>query len=329
MARRLAPNLDGDLINVYGPTETTVWSTAAVIDRSGGPVTIGRPLANTQVYVLDLQRRPVPVGVPGELYIGGDGVARGYLHRPDLTAERFVPDPFSTEVGARLYRTGDLVRFGEDGQLEYLGRLDHQVKVRGYRIELGEIEAVLAAHPAVRESVVVARPDASGDRSLVAYVVPRGQPGLIPGDLRPFLGSKLPSSMVPSAFVTLERLPLTPNGKVDRAALPAPGPVEAGDRRPAVAPRDETEAEVAVVWREVLGKESVSVTEDFFDSGGNSLLSMSLVARVERAFGRKVSLARFFQAPRSRPSRRASARTHGKARRPGCSRCGGRGPSPP
>jgi natural product biosynthesis luciferase-like monooxygenase protein len=296
VARRLTPNLDGDLINVYGPTETTVWSTAAVIDRSGGPVTIGRPLANTQVYVLDPRRRPVPVGVPGELYIGGDGVARGYLHRPDLTAERFVPDPFSAEPGARLYRSGDLVRFGEDGQLEYLGRMDHQVKVRGHRIELGEIEAVLAAHPAVRESVVVASSDAGGDRSLVAYVVPRGQPGVVPSDLRPFLGSKLPSYMVPSAFVPLERLPLTLNGKVDRAALPKPGLVESGGPRPAVAPRDETEAELALVWREVLGKESVSVTEDFFDSGGNSLLAMSLVARVERTFGKKVSLVRFFQA---------------------------------
>src|SRR5262249_11315595 len=158
-------------------------------------------LANTQVYVLDPRRCPVPVGVPGELYIGGDGVACGYLYRPDLTAERFVPDPFSAEPGARLYRTGDLVRFREDGQLECLGRLDHQVKVRGHPSELGEIEAGLAAHPAVRESVVVAPPDAGGDRSLVAYVVPRGQPGVVPSDLRPFLGRKLPSYMVPSVFV--------------------------------------------------------------------------------------------------------------------------------
>ncbi len=170
LAEQLAPALDGGLINMYGPTETTVWSTAAVIDRSGDPVTIGRPLANTQVYVLDRRRRPVPVGVPGELYIGGQGVARGYLERPDLTADRFIPDPFSAEPGARLYRTGDLVRYREDGRIEYVGRLDHQVKIRGYRIELGEIEAVLAAHPAVRESVVVARENGTGDHTLVAYV---------------------------------------------------------------------------------------------------------------------------------------------------------------
>ena len=297
LSRRLAPNIDGQLINVYGPTETTVWSTAAVIDRSGGPVTIGQPLANTQVYGLDSRRRPVPVGVPGELYIGGDGVARGYLHHPDLTAERFVPDPFSAEPGARLYRTGDRVRFREDGLLEYLGRLDHQVKVRGYRIELGEIEAVLATHPAVVQSVVVARPDAGGDLSLMAYVVPRSQPGFVPSDLRPFLASKLPSYMVPAVFVPLERLPLTPNGKIDRAALPVSGRVEADGPRPDVLPRDKVEAELALVWREVLGKESVNVTEDFFDSGGNSLLAMSLLARVERTFGIKVSLVQFFQTP--------------------------------
>ena len=223
--------------------------------------------------------------------------AAGIGTAPSLTDERFLPDPFSAELGAAALphrRPGPLPR---GRPLEFLGRLDHQVKIRGHRIELGEIEAVLAGHPAVREMRGGGpRADAGGDRNLVAYVVPRGQPGIVPSDLRPFLGNKLPSYMVPSAFVPLERLPLTPNGKVDRSALPAPAG-SAGGTPPAVLPRDETEAEVALVWREVLGKESVSVTEDFFDSGGNSLLAMTLLARVERTFGKKASLVRFFQAP--------------------------------
>ncbi len=284
------------LWNLYGPTETTIWSAAARVEAGDRPVTIGRPIANTQLYVLDDRLRPVPVGIPGELHIGGDGVARGYWGRPELTAEKFVADPFQQDPGARLYKTGDLVRHRPDGTLEFLGRRDTQVKARGFRIETAEVEHHLKQHPGVTECVVVAREDRPGDRRLVAYLV-AAAPAPGAGELRRLLSAKLPSYMVPSAFVPLERLPLTPNGNVDRAALPAPGRVESGGPRPVVPPRDETEAELALLWREALGEESGSVTEDFFDSGGTSLLAMSFLARVERTFGRKVSFARFFQAP--------------------------------
>jgi amino acid adenylation domain-containing protein len=298
LPRDLADRLLGKgaaLWNLYGPTETTVWSAAAPVRPGPGPVAMGGPIANTQFYVLDDRGRLVPVGVPGELHIGGDSVARGYWGQPELTAEKFVADPFRQDPGARLYKTGDLVRHRPDGTLEFLGRRDTQVKVRGFRIETAEVEHHVKQHPGVTDCVVIAREDRPGDRRLVAYLV-AAPPVPDAEELRRLLSAKLPSYMVPSAFVHLERLPLTPNGKVNRAALPAPARVEAG-LSPAVPPRDETEAELALLWREALGEESVSVTEDFFDSGGDSLLAMSLLARVERTFGRKVSLARFFQAP--------------------------------
>jgi len=296
LAARLRPRV-GALWNMYGPTETTIWSTlqevAEPADAAGEVVPIGRPIANTQTYVLDAHMRPVPVGVPGELYIGGAGLACGYLGRPALTAERFVPDPFDPDPGARLYKTGDLARHRPDGALEYLGRLDNQVKMRGYRIELGEVEAALAAHPAVRQAVVTAREDTPGDARLVAYVV-----GDAPAEgLRALLRARLPAYMVPSAFVALEGFPLTPNGKVDRRALPAPDAAPPADADAYVVPRTPTEREVAAVWAEVLKVARVGAEDDFFALGGHSLLATQVVARLRAAHGPAVSLRTLFDAP--------------------------------
>ncbi|HEV3052756.1 MAG TPA: amino acid adenylation domain-containing protein, partial [Longimicrobium sp.] len=277
--------------NVYGPTECTVDATAREIGASGPASAIGGPLPNVATYVLDPRLLPVPVGVPGELYVGGAGLARGYLDRPGSTAERFVPDPFGGEPGARLYRTGDRVRWMADGTLEYLGRLDVQVKVRGYRIELGEIEVRLAEHPDVRESVVVAREDQPGDRRLVAYVV-----GAADTDaLRAYLRHSLPDYMVPSAFVVLDRLPLTPNGKLDRKALPAPEYAADADRY--VAPRTPTEEVLAGIWAETLRLERVGVEESFFDLGGHSLLATRVISRVREVLGVEVPLRALFEGP--------------------------------
>jgi len=245
------------LYNLYGPTEACIdalsWKCRR--DDAHATVPIGRPIANTRVYVLDAHRQPVPVGVAGELYIGGDGLARGYWNRPELTAERFVPDPFSAHPGARLYRTGDRVRYLPDGNLEFLGRLDTQVKLRGFRIELGEIEAVLARQPQVREAVVLLREDTPGDPRLVAYVVPQGEP-LVAADLRAALKQQLPDYMVPAAFVPLPALPLTPNGKIDRKALPAPD-AAAYANRAYEAPVGEVETTLAQIWADVLTLERV------------------------------------------------------------------------
>ncbi|MGH4003137.1 MAG: amino acid adenylation domain-containing protein, partial [Pseudonocardiaceae bacterium] len=268
--------------NLYGPTETTVWSTAAVIDESiAQDPSIGRPIANTQVYVLDAGLRPVPPGVAGELYIGGASVARGYWKRASLTAQRFVANPFG-DPGSRMYRTGDVVRWSEPGDLQYLGRVDSQVKIRGFRIEPGEIETVLKRHPGVARVAVIAREDVLGDRRLVAYIV-AAREGHAPTTmaLREFLGEVLPGYMVPSAFVALDALPLTPNGKLDRRALPAPD-IDA-TRLGYVAPRTEVERVVAQVWAEVLGLERVGVEDNFFELGGDSILSIQMVSRARKA----------------------------------------------
>ncbi|HKI02159.1 MAG TPA: non-ribosomal peptide synthase/polyketide synthase, partial [Thermoanaerobaculia bacterium] len=269
----------GSLWNVYGPTETTVWST---VEEIQGLISIGRPIANTEAYVLDGRGNPVPVGALGELVLGGKGVARGYLGRPDLTAEKFVPNPFGAP-GSRLYRTGDLAHWRPDGTLECLGRIDHQVKVRGFRIELGEIEAALGRHPDVAAAVVMVR----GER-LVAYVV-----GRISGDLRDWLRRSLPDYMIPTAWVALDELPLTPNGKVDRKALPAPA-AEAGSE---VAPRTPTEEVLAGIWAHVLHRETVGAEDSFFDLGGHSLLATQVVSRVREAFGVELPLRRMFESP--------------------------------
>jgi amino acid adenylation domain-containing protein len=285
------------LVNMYGITETTVHVTyrplAAADAERAGPSPIGVRIPDLATYVLDARGRPAPVGVAGELYVGGAGVARGYLNRPELTAGRFVPDPFSAEPGARLYRTGDLARWLPDGTLEYLGRNDHQVKVRGFRIEPGEIEARLLEHPGVREAVVLAREDAPGDRRLVAYLVGEAPEA---DALRAHLAGRLPEHMVPAAYVRLERFPLTPNGKLDRAALPAPEG-DAYARRGYEAPEGETERALAEIWSEVLGVERVGRRDDFFELGGHSLLVVRVVSRVRRVLGAEVELGVVFERP--------------------------------
>lgn len=297
--RVLAELKDTRLINGYGPTENTTFTCCHTITGAAavnGSVPIGRPISNTSVYILDRSMNPVPVGVQGELYIGGDGVARGYLDRPELNAERFVRDPFSRETGARLYRTGDLVRYRANGEIEFIGRIDNQVKVRGFRIELGEIELALVEHPSVREAVVVVRKD-NGDKHLAAYLAP--QAGIKPSidDLRDFLKGKLPDHMVPSVFVVLESLPLSPTGKVDRRALPSSDGLVPATVTSFAPPADELELKLKKTWERVLSKSSIGVNDNFFELGGHSLLAVRLFAQIEKSFGRTLPLATLFQSP--------------------------------
>jgi natural product biosynthesis luciferase-like monooxygenase protein/non-ribosomal peptide synthase protein (TIGR01720 family) len=284
LLEQLEGTVSGRIHNMYGPTETTIWSTTYAGRARGSSVPIGRPIANTQIYLLDRRLQPVPLGVPGELFIGGDGVTRGYLRRPELTQERFIPDPFSAAPGARLYRTGDLARYLEEGDIEFLGRLDYQVKIRGHRIELGEIEARLEQHSEVREAVVVARDDETGEKRLIAYYVTK-EPDQKPSwqELRDFLREELSEAMLPAAFVRLEAMPLTPNGKVDRKALPAPDLERPELQQEYLAPRDEAEEALARIWRQVLGLEQVGVHDNFFDLGGDSILAVQIVARANQA----------------------------------------------
>jgi amino acid adenylation domain-containing protein len=291
---------EGRLINGYGPTENTTFTCCHVMTantRIEHTVPIGRPISNTRVYVLDGHLRAVPVGIYGELYIGGDGLAREYLHQRELTAEKFVPDPFSSEAGARLYKTGDLVRYRADGRIEFLGRIDNQVKIRGYRIELGEIETAIARHSAIREVVVLAREDVPGDRRLVAYLVaPKNAPTNLVDQLRAQLRASLPEYMVPSALVTLDQLPLTPNGKVDHKALPVPD--ASAERKAAyVAPRTATEEILAGIWAEVLKLERVGRDDHFFELGGHSLFAMQAVSRVRQKLSVDLPLRELFTAP--------------------------------
>ena len=296
LAERLLPKAQA-LWNLYGPTETTIWSTLHPVTGEKGPIPIGRPIANTEIYILDASLLPAPVGVPGELYIGGAGVAKGYLNRPELTTERFIPHPFQGERGARLYKTGDLARYRPDGNIEFLGRLDTQVKLRGFRIELGEIEAMLARHPAVQQVVVVAREDRPGDQRLVAYSVPAQRPVPNSQELRHFLHERVPDYMVPSAFVWLDALPLTPNGKVDRRALPAPDQTKPELARAFVAPRDALERLLTKMWEAALNVKPIGVQDNFFELGGHSLLAVRLCEQMEQKFGKNLSPATLFQAP--------------------------------
>ena len=270
--------------NYYGPTETTVVATASDVAATGtgSAPSIGRPIANTQVYALDSHMNPVPVGVVGEICIGGTGVARGYLNRPELTEERFVPDPFGDDPEARLYRTGDLARYLPDGNIEFIGRADDQVQIRGLRVELGEIEANLLQHLGIKEAVVLAREDSPGDKRLVAYLAGEGGAAPEAFDVRAFLKQKLPDYMLPQAFVSLEALPLTPNGKVDRDALPAPDSARPVQETPYVAPRNPLEELIAGIFGAVLGVEQVGIHDDFFDLGGHSLLTVRAVMRAEK-----------------------------------------------
>ena len=284
------------LVNNYGPTEATIGATIYDLSASTA-VLIGCPIRNVQTYILDRYLQPVPVGVPGELHIGGDGLARGYLNRPDLTEAKFIPNPFSNKSGSRLYKTGDKARYLPDGNIEFLGRIDNQVKIRGFRIELGEIEAVLSQHPGIRETVVIARENITLDKQLVAYIVPHQQGTLTISDLRHFLKERMPDYMVPGAFVVLEALPLTPNGKVDCQSLPAPDINSLIQKVDFVAPETPTEKLVASIWSKVLGVEKVGMNDNFFTLGGHSLLATQLLSQVSDACGVELPLSKLFEAP--------------------------------
>jgi len=299
---RFFAKLDAELHNLYGPTEAAVDVTYWACERQGshGTVPIGSPVANTQIHLLDRELRPVPVGIPGELYIGGVQLARGYLGRPDLTADRFIPDPWSE--GARLYRTGDLARRLSDGAVEYIGRVDHQIKLRGFRIELGEIEAVLRRLPGVQEVLVMVREDVPGDKALVAYLVapPAGEARPGHGELSRFGRQSLPDYMVPAHFVWLEELPLLPNGKVDRRALPAPATARPDLDVAFAAAKNDTEQKIVAIWQEVLRLPKVGAEDNFFDLGGHSLLLVQVQTRVQEAFNRDIPVVELFRHPTAR-----------------------------
>jgi acyl-coenzyme A synthetase/AMP-(fatty) acid ligase len=282
-------------INLYGPTEATMFASVAECVAGERPH-IGRPIANTRLFVLDQHRQPVPIGIPGELYIGGACLAKGYLNRPELTAEKFIADPFDNGLTARLYRTGDLVRYLPTGNLEFLGRLDYQVKIRGFRVELGEIEAALSRHPAVRHAVVVAH-DEMEARRLVAYLV--FTPGTPPAtsELRRFLKTELPDYMIPASFMKLDALPLTANGKIDRQALPPPDRTRPELEHAYVAPQTELERRLEAEWRELLQVKAVGIDDNFFDLGGHSLLIIKLQERLASALGTNLSIVELFQYP--------------------------------
>ncbi len=300
LPRDLADRLIGKgkaLWNLYGPTETTIWSSAGQVSPGEAPITIGKPIVQTQLHALDGSMQLVPPGVAGELYIGGAGVAHGYLNRPDLTAERFVPDPFSMVPGARLYRTGDRVRLRSDGTYECLGRLDHQVKIRGFRIELGEVETLLRRHPLVRDAVVVAREDSSGSLELVAYVVSEDGQRLVGADLRRHLLESLPEYMVPASFTTLASFPMTPNGKVDRQGLPEPAVNDPAAAQAYLPPRGPIEEGIAQLWSALLGRPRVGIEDNLFEIGGHSLLATQILARVRDLYGVETPLRDFLERP--------------------------------
>jgi hypothetical protein len=308
-------HLDVALYNLYGPTEAAIdvthWTCRRGEDQHSIP--IGRPVANTQAYVLDEHLQPVPIGVAGELYIGGVQVGRGYLNRPDLTKERFLPDPFSPQRGARLYRTGDLARYRADGNIEFVGRADTQVKLRGYRIELGEIETVLAQYPGVSQVAVILRADPGSDARLVAYLVPTRQAPAL-DEVRRFIGDRLPAFMIPAVFVVLGTLPLTPSGKLDRRALPVPDEQRPEMAVPYVAPRNPTEATLARIWGEVLRVERLGVRDNFFALGGHSLLATKVVSRVRRELQVELPLRSLFRAPTVEGLALALVQQHAAAR---------------
>ena len=297
LARQVASLGHGQIINMYGPTETTVWSSTFALNDAPETMSIGRPIANTSIYVLDKNLQPVPLGLPGELMIGGAGVVRGYLNRPELTAECFIRNPFGESPSDRLYRTGDLARFLPDGNVEFMGRLDHQVKIRGHRIELGEIEAALTSHPSVREAVVVAREDVPGDQRLAAYVIPRASQTFSVVSLREHLKDKLPDHMLPSHIVRMESFPQTPNRKIDRKALPRPDEQESPAVTAVELPANEVEQTLLNIWREIVGVERISRNESFFELGGHSLSAVQVAAKIRQEFNVNLPLRTVFQQP--------------------------------
>lgn len=292
--------LDGckEVWNMYGPTETTIWSTVEKIEKKGGPVYIGRPIANTRVYILDRQGQPVPIGAEGELYIGGDGLARGYFKKDALTREKFVPNPFVSEANARVYKTGDMARFHADGRLEHLGRLDNQVKIRGFRIELEEISSALVRHKAVNQAVVACKENARKEMFLAAYLVLEDGQEEVPGNLREFLKASLPEYMLPTTYTVLKALPLTPNGKVDRKALPMPEVSSTSSVGKFVEPATGMQRIIAEKWQQVLQIERVGAEDNFFDLGGHSIL-MAKVHNLlkEEGIGEEISIVEMFQYP--------------------------------
>jgi amino acid adenylation domain-containing protein len=298
--RRFVAQVPGArLLNQYGASEMNDVSWSETSEPKGGPwyMPIGRPISNTQVYVLDRELRPAPIGVVGEIHVSSGSPARGYVKRPELTAEKFIPHPFSGEPGARLYKMGDLGRYIDDGQIEYVGRRDHQVKIRGMRVEMKGVEAVLMEHEAVKQAVVVAREEKAGERRLVGYVVGRGESGLSQSELRRYLEKRLPEYMIPSTFLVLEALPLTPNGKVNRQALPEPEGVRPELEVAYVAPQTELERIIAAIWQEVLGVEKVGVHDNFFDLGGNSLAMVQVRGKLRAVVDQDISVIEMFQYP--------------------------------
>ncbi|MEH2451573.1 MAG: amino acid adenylation domain-containing protein [Nostoc sp.] len=298
LANQLLPK-GACLWNLYGPTETTIWSTGYKVTTGNKAISIGCPLANTQLYILDSHLQPVPIGISGELYIGGEGLARGYLNRPDLTAEKFISNPFSPNPKSRLYKTGDLARYLPDGHIEYLGRIDYQIKLRGFRIELGEIETALLQHPEVKEGVVIVREDTSNENHLVGYIVAEtGQDSLqVISQLRRFLKQQLPDFMVPTIFMALEAMPLTPNGKVDRKALPEPDASRPEMEANYVAPRTPIEQQIVDIWMQVLNVKRVGIYDNFFELGGYSLVGIQVVSRVRQALQVEILMSNLFELP--------------------------------
>ncbi len=296
-----SPALRFDLVNNYGPTENTVVATSGMVPKGENTFaapSIGRPIFNSDVYLLDQHLRPVPVGLPGELHIGGASLARGYLNDPVLTAGNFIPNGFGDDdAGARLYRTGDLARYRSDAEIEFLGRIDHQVKIRGFRIELGDIQAALNSHPAVRDAVVVATGHSGDSRRLIAYFVPVQRQVVTPADLRTFVRSQLPEYMIPSSFVIVDQFPLTSNGKVDRNALSRTDDEDAHQEQPAVPPGTGIELEIASILEDVLGVRKIGINDNFFDAGANSLLIIRVVNKLRNALNTDVSVIEFFTYP--------------------------------
>jgi natural product biosynthesis luciferase-like monooxygenase protein len=309
LARQIRESFTGELFNLYGPTETTIWSAGHMLQDPSRPISIGRPIANTEMYIVDRNNELVPIGIPGELLIGGVGVARGYHERPELTRERFIPHLFGADPSLRLYRTGDLARYMPDGQIEFLGRIDQQVKLRGHRIELGEIETLLSRHPTVSNAVVTSWGESPSEKRLVAYIVSRPEAvtamaatgrsdnGFNEMDVRDFLKQQLPDYMIPAVFMRLDSLPLTANGKVDRRALPPPDPSNNSKANTFVPPSTQTEKALARIWSEVLGHKEIGASDNFFELGGHSLLIMQVIGRVREAFQVDLRIRSLFDSP--------------------------------